>query len=219
MITKLNLQRFRGFRALDVDLRPLTVVAGPNSSGKTSILHAIRMAVDALTIGLDEATPYAGTTDEWVGICSDHIVWDQERLCPVADWAELFTDREVREGTSIAIALQFEEADSIQALNVELAYARNYQLKMTVRVRSRSAREQVDELPKKSKFLSQRLREMLKDGLPKAVFVPAFYGVTRAEEYRTRALVDVSCFAAVPPPEARRACRRRSSGCCPSAPW
>lgn len=35
MLTHLKLQQFRGFAALDVDLEPLTVVAGPNSSGKT----------------------------------------------------------------------------------------------------------------------------------------------------------------------------------------
>ena len=42
MITKLRLLNFKPFRdSGDLDFRPLTVLAGPNSGGKTSILQSL----------------------------------------------------------------------------------------------------------------------------------------------------------------------------------
>ncbi len=189
MLKKISLRHFRGFRSLDADIRPITVIVGRNSSGKTSILHAVRLAAEAVTIGLEEVTPHL-ETDGVFTICRDHIVWDHDRLCPVADWVELFTDKEIGQGTSMSILLEFEESDAIQRVWVKLSYARNDQLKMDVSVRSSAASEQVAELPKRSKFRGERGSELLKRGIPRAVFVPAFYGVTRQEEYRSRALVD-----------------------------
>jgi predicted ATPase len=190
MLTHIKLQQFRGFASLDTDLEPLTVIAGPNSSGKTSILHAVRMAFEALAIGLEEEDPHADAGRDMVTVCRDHIIRDQERLCPVPDWKELFTNRDMRAGMVIGIEATFERSDLIQKLHVAFAPARNDQLKMTVLINSSEARKRIDKLPKQSKYRSQGLREALEGALPQAVFVPAFYGVTRAEEYRTRALID-----------------------------
>ena len=99
MLKKIDLFRFRGFQSLEADFRPITVIVGRNSSGKTSILHAVRMAVEAMTIGLEEATPQLQTHGVFT-ICKDHIIRDHDRLCPVADWVELFTDKRVAEGSS-----------------------------------------------------------------------------------------------------------------------
>lgn len=58
MIHTLHLQRFKGHRATSVRLRPMTLLVGPNGSGKTSVLEAL----DALGAGrfpwADEATRY-----------------------------------------------------------------------------------------------------------------------------------------------------------------
>lgn len=58
-----------------------------------------------------------------------------------------------------------------------------------VRVRNEEAVEQLKGLAPKSKFRAPRLREALGRRMPRAVFIPAFYGVTSAEEHRTWALV------------------------------
>ena len=79
MLNRIALEHFRGFKALDVETRPVTVFLGGNSSGKTSVLHAVRMALEYLQIGFSEATPHAGK-DGWITICWDHIVWDHARL-------------------------------------------------------------------------------------------------------------------------------------------
>lgn len=41
MIEKLSIRNFKVLREVDVKLKPLTVIVGPNASGKSSILHAI----------------------------------------------------------------------------------------------------------------------------------------------------------------------------------
>jgi hypothetical protein len=188
MLNRIALRHFRGFKALDVELRPVTVFMGRNSSGKTSVLHAVRMALEALQIGFAESTPHADD-DGWITVCWDHIVWDHARLYPISDWAEMFTGKETGEGTSLSVELGFDASDAFQEVHVKLSYARNAQLKMSVRVRNDSAVEELEGLAPKSKFRSPRLRAALGRGVPRAVFIPAFYGVTSAEEHRTWALV------------------------------
>jgi len=41
VITSIALQRFRGFHEAHLELKPLTVLLGPNSAGKSSFLHAV----------------------------------------------------------------------------------------------------------------------------------------------------------------------------------
>lgn len=42
MLKRITIENFRGFKQLDIaqDLGPVTVLMGPNSSGKTTVLHA-----------------------------------------------------------------------------------------------------------------------------------------------------------------------------------
>jgi AAA ATPase domain len=188
MLTSISLRHFRGFHELDAEVRPITVFMGRNSSGKTSVLHAVRVALEALSIGLEEGEPHLDD-DGWITVCWSHIVWDHPRLYATADWAEIFTDKEIGDGATMSVMLRFDASDEVQELSCELSYARNAQLKMTVRVRSESAATQVSELPKKSRYRKERLKEVVARTAPRAIFVPAFYGVTSDEEYRTRALV------------------------------
>src|SRR5262245_6155170 len=41
MIERLGLEQFKAFRELDLSFSPLTVIAGSNSSGKSSIIQAL----------------------------------------------------------------------------------------------------------------------------------------------------------------------------------
>lgn len=43
MITRLRLENFKAHRDTDIALRQLTVLVGENSSGKTSVLEALRL--------------------------------------------------------------------------------------------------------------------------------------------------------------------------------
>jgi len=43
LISKIEIRNFKGIRDLSLDLKPLTVIVGPNGSGKTSVLEAITL--------------------------------------------------------------------------------------------------------------------------------------------------------------------------------
>ena len=44
MLRTVKLERFRGFTSLSLSVAPATVIVGRNSSGKSTVLHAIRLA-------------------------------------------------------------------------------------------------------------------------------------------------------------------------------
>jgi len=189
MLIRLKMERFRGFASLDTEIRPLTAVIGRNSSGKTTLLHAIRIALEALDIGLAESSPVLGA-DGSISVCKDLIVQDSARLHSSRDWADLFTNRQVGElAHPLQLELQFHAPEGIQEIRLKLASARNHQLKMSLAVVSQAVLEKVKGIPARSRARGETLHDELKARMPRAIFVPAFYGVTREEEYRTRAIV------------------------------
>ena len=55
MIENLSIRNFKVLREVDLKLRPLTVIVGPNASGKSSILQAIWLLRESLRKGADRA--------------------------------------------------------------------------------------------------------------------------------------------------------------------
>ncbi len=50
MIESLSIRNFKVLREVNLELKPLTVIVGPNASGKSSILHAISLALSSESI-------------------------------------------------------------------------------------------------------------------------------------------------------------------------
>jgi predicted ATPase len=48
MLRRVQLRNFRGFWSLDASCGEVTGIIGKNSSGKTSVLHAVRIVTEAL---------------------------------------------------------------------------------------------------------------------------------------------------------------------------
>jgi predicted ATPase len=189
MLRGIQLQRFRGFAALTAELGPITAIVGKNSSGKTSILHAVRLVCEALALALEDDDARPRLVDGHIEVCREVVVTDPTRLVALADWRQLFMDGEVGEGVTLSIKLVFEASDSVQDASLVLAYGRNAQLKMSIDVASEDAVAAVAGVAIRSARRPTRLREELRRIIPVAVFVPAFYGVTRLEEYRTLPVV------------------------------
>lgn len=166
----------------------MTAVAGRNSSGKTSLLQAVRLACDALSLALEETAP-AKVEGEYV-VYNDVIVRDPFRLTSLTEWRQLFADGEVSAGTTLGVVLHFRSDAPLRRLSAALAYANNAQLKMTVAVESPLVfSAATDARPRQRQAAIRNAIEAVR---PRAFFVPAFYGVTRIEEYRTRPLLDRS---------------------------
>lgn len=191
MLKRITIENFRGFKQLDIaqDLGPVTVLMGPNSSGKTTVLHAIRLACQMMDLALDSDAPVR-VTGSSIEVANNTLVESPSHLLPLADWQALFVDQLVSEGTTSTVVLKFDDQDEISCLRLVLSYARNRQLKFSLTVDAPQALPLVAAMPKKSPKVSMALTAWLRQYAPRAVFIPPFYGVVREEEYRPRVVVD-----------------------------
>lgn len=191
MLKRITIENFRGFKQLDIaqDLGPVTVLMGPNSSGKTTVLHAIRLACQMMDLALDSDAPVR-VTGSSIEVANNTLVESPSHLLPLADWQALFVDQLVSEGTTSTVVLKFDDQDEISRLRLVLSYARNRQLKFSLTVDAPQALPLVAAMPKKSPKVSMALTAWLRQHAPRAVFIPPFYGVVREEEYRPRVVVD-----------------------------
>jgi len=161
MLSKVELRNFRGFDKLALDLEPVSVVVGPNSSGKTTVLHAISVALRAYSIALDDAAARPVAKGSQVTICSGLILRDHTQLLPIAERNELFCNGTVFEGATATITLTF-DGPPVESLTVSLSYMRNAVLKLAVSVRSSAAAAAVAGIPAKSRNRPATLLDVLR---------------------------------------------------------
>ena len=164
---------------MEAELAPVSVLLGPNSGGKSSVLQAVRLGCAALGWVLrQESVPKL--SDGWIRVWWNYPIRGDEAFLPAASTEELFLNRD---GSGLTVTLGFDEADVIQELVVELRYGRNSALMLDVRVKSQQALDEIAGLPAKSRHLSPRLAKFLVGREPIAVSIPSFYGVLREEPY------------------------------------
>lgn len=106
MITHVHIKNFKCFQEFDIDLDPLTVLVGPNDSGKTAFLQAMRLLAEDFgwerpagrTIPTEKMQERFGLT------FSPGIVWQQQVNCDIHMTARAERPAEYR--------VQMEMADS-----------------------------------------------------------------------------------------------------------
>jgi hypothetical protein len=193
MLRSVRIERFRGFERLDAHLSPATVVIGPNSSGKTTLLHAIRFALRALNHNLSAGTSRlsrARGADGWIDVVDEVLISDHTRYLPLADWESLFYCQRTGENQAFTIKLGFDDIDAIRDIEVSVVCARNRQLKLSVFIRAPDLATRVRPLPKKTGQVNKEIVNFVEQHAAHAVLVPAFYGVVREEEYRSGVVMD-----------------------------
>jgi hypothetical protein len=169
MLRRIDIDSFRGFTKLTAELAPVTVLLGPNSSGKSSVLQAVRLACAALALALrQELEPKV--RDGWIEFDLDYR--DVDVLVPAVDPEELFLNTEAE---GFELSLTFEDTDFVQELHVSLDDGLNGE----VRLKSQQALGG----PSGARSKSRRLVPLLASKAPIAVAVPSFYGVLRHEPY------------------------------------
>lgn len=179
MLRRVSIQGFRGFDIFETDLQSVNVLLGPNSCGKSSVLHAVRLACSALAWTLEQ-DPSPQTKDDWIVIWWDWPVGTKEKFLPPMETEELFLNRG---GRPLIISLQFDDDDYIQALQVSLRYGRSEALRLDVRVKSRDTLAMVSGSKRKVRNFSPTLASALVGKAPTAVTIPAFYGVVPDEPF------------------------------------
>jgi len=157
----------------------VSVLLGPNSSGKSSVLQAVGLACSAYAWALRQE-PVPKLHDGWIAIWWDYPIRADETFLPAVRTDELFFNKG---SDPVVVTLRFEDTDFIQELQVSLRYGRNEALKLDVRVHSSAALQAVTGIKPQSKFFSPRLAEALTGKEPIAVAIPSFYGVVHGEPY------------------------------------
>ncbi len=193
MLRQVRIERFRGFERLDAGLRPATVVIGPNSSGKTTLLHAIRLALRALDDGLHAGTSRADKSrgaQGWIEVVTGALIPDHTRYLSLSDWESLFYNRRTFENQTFKIVLVFDETDSVRELEVSVICARNSQLKLDVAIRAPDLAARIKPMPKRTGQINREIVTFVEQHAAHAVFIPSFYGVVREEEYRSGVVMD-----------------------------
>jgi predicted ATP-dependent endonuclease of OLD family len=175
MLKYIKIERFRGFHQLEMDVPKVLVLMGPNSSGKTTVLHAVRMTCQSLWLMLTHDVKW-NHQDQWIK-CDDFLVRDLSELISLSDGQALFTDQKLREDLPFCIDLRFDDQDPISLISLKGIFSHQDQLKLSVSLKTTA-------------FINQQINEFLKKHLPKAIFIPPFYDVIRQEEYRNRLVVD-----------------------------
>ena len=190
MLTRIQVERFRGFEKLDVGCGAVTAIIGKNSSGKTSVLHAVRLVRDALDLALGDADlrPKHLPGTGYIELYKQQVVLEPTRLVPLADWRQVFKDGEG--GMPLSVQLQFTKTDPVRTIRLQLHFGKNSQLKMTLLLMSDAIAQAQAPIPRQTARRTQWLREELAKVTPIVFFAPAFYGVSRVEEYRTQPVVD-----------------------------
>ena len=85
-LTRVWARNFKSIRDLDLELGPLTVLVGPNASGKSNVLDVLRFIKDALDRNLDSA------------VTSRHGIEAVTRTSPEGDSREVEVGIEVKNG-------------------------------------------------------------------------------------------------------------------------
>ncbi|MBK7535992.1 MAG: AAA family ATPase [Myxococcales bacterium] len=191
MLRNVRLKRFRGFRDFSLDLDgPIAALLGGNSSGKTSLLQAVRIGCFATEQALEHSDADPREDGDWIIIADRVGVAEPASLLPLMDWRQLFVDSQGGDKVQAEIELTFDETDPVQGIRTSLGYGRNEKLVLSTWLKGPLPNAANAALPPRTRDRAARFRTSVAQTLPLAVFTPAFYGVTRHEEFRTAKIID-----------------------------
>lgn len=188
MFTHVHVRNFRGLSQLSIELAQVTVLIGPNSCGKTTVLQAVRLSCEAVEFARKEGDLKV-ERNGWISLYDDRSIRDDQPFLPTARWQELFLD--AKREQPIVIELEFSADYDIERLKVELSQGRADALRMSVSLKAREGRALralVDGAQgvrgMRAANLLSPIRTQVADLVPRVMFIPAFYGVVEQEEYR-----------------------------------
>jgi len=187
MFSQVKIKNFRGLSEVAVDLSQTTVLIGPNSCGKTTVLQAVQLVCTAAEFARQEGDLKI-EENGWLSLYPNQPIRDDQPFLPTARWTELFLDG--KHDRPIVLSLHFSSEHDIDQISVKLERGRASALRMTLKLHARDGgalRALVDAAQgargRTGGEKQSQITTMLARLLPTAVFIPAFYGVVAQEEY------------------------------------
>jgi len=153
MLTKLRIQNFKQFDEVEIELGPITVLVGPNNSGKTTALQALTLWYAAYLEWREQADTlnrYALTS------------------VPVAKVRSLWRDQYTGNGDPISMAIRVEGTFQEQGTHATSAWS--------VAIQYHFANEE-------SILIQPDVTPPAFEGFPKCVFVPSMSGIDSIEPF------------------------------------
>lgn len=164
MLKTIRIQRFKSLEDVEVTLGRMTLLVGPNNSGKSSILQAIQFAVSlAQSLALDARARWSA------GTLSGTLSAEQIVYTPLRDVQALAKGGSLKQDRSQGISITFTNDDGQEA-SVSASRGKNKNIAVTVSGRA----------------LGSRLQSL---DNPYSVIAPGLAGIPAFEEYRSPGLV------------------------------
>ncbi len=129
MLTRIQLENFKSWRKLDIELAPLTMLFGTNSSGKTSILQALLLLKQtAASFDRKQHINFGGSQRDYVDLGSYRdLVYGHEEKQNINVGLEWSPSNELLEYTSPDFIEVKTFGDKLQLGNLELSYQVRWQ--------------------------------------------------------------------------------------------
>ncbi|MDO9326433.1 MAG: AAA family ATPase [Methanoregula sp.] len=82
MLKKITLENFKAFKKVEIEVKPITILIGPNNGGKTSILQSIGLLKQTVTSNSENIIKFRGDIDlgNFQNILSQHSDSDEIRF-------------------------------------------------------------------------------------------------------------------------------------------
>lgn len=193
VLRKVLIERFRGFRHFEADLSPISAFLGPNSSGKTTVLQAVRFACEALNMAVEHSDKLEAIKSNFRQgefQFGEFRLNDFRQVVPLSNIEALFVDQIVGDNLTFKIILVFEESDPVSQCQVVGKWGRNEQLMLTVSFRAKSLSDSAATGHQRRRDRLAQINEFISSRAPLAILVPPFYGTIHNEEYRAQAVID-----------------------------
>ncbi|MDX2007695.1 MAG: AAA family ATPase [Meiothermus sp.] len=160
-IKSLSVERFRQFKETKFEVSDINILVGPNNSGKTSILHALRAFFFLLKgyVNIEGNPPKATYHKRFISTV--------EELVPTPDTRELWYQRQASNTTPIKISVEFNDG-----------------AKFTLQLRYQFGQVHASIENLQSNLSSEEIKEYFDQ---EVVYIPGLVGVLVKESYATAA--------------------------------
>jgi len=180
MLKQIQIDNFRCFDEFFVDFGQVTLLVGPNKSGKTTVLSAIRFVLTLLNVSVkNENEFFFSELDNFISFYRTIPFHNDLLWFPCNTIQSLFF--KYTEETFFEIFLKYDTGKIIEEIHYYTDAAANSDIHIT----GQTLHEFIKPTNRDAWKWALRGQKEFAQLIPHAIFVPPFYGIILQEEYRS----------------------------------